>query len=810
LLRVIGWILTILVAVVGGAAWWLFVRPLPQVDGTASLPGLQHEVTVERDIWGIPHVRAGSLADMAEAQGYVMAQDRLWQMDLLRRVARGELSEIVGPVAISLDKRYRLMRFGPAAERDATLLDEESRGAIEAYARGVNKFIEQHQNKLPIEFTMLKYKPQPWKPSDSLVIAGYMYDTLAESWEDKFDRAKVTARVGPERAKDLFSVQAALDHFVVGDPDRPNDGTQRSGKDPDDEENDDDMTPEDVLKAGASPAVQNFPDLTSALAPAVVQWVGESQRDIRHALGSNNWVVSGDHTATGKPLLANDTHLELSVPPIWYQMHLTCPGWNVKGFTLPGAPLVVIGHNDRIAWGFTNNGADVQDLYIETFNPAQPDEYKANGKWLKAETVDEVIHVKGAADVHFPVTVTRHGPVMMRNRNTGYALRWTATEPGGLANTYTRMGKAQNWKEFKEILKNVWGPAQNAVYADVNGNIGYVMAARVPIRKKGHGEMPVPGDTDEYEWKGYISFEQLPQAINPEDGLIVTANARVVGPDYKPYLTDHWEEPYRTARIWDLLHDKHDLRPADMLKVQTDTYSYPDIFLAEQLAPAAKVAVPKDSRTQRLIAQSKDWNGIADADSSVVSFLEGTRRAALQLVLQPVLGDETELYQWRSTAFLQRVLTERPTAWLPSAYKNYDELLVAAADESVKHLEKDSGSARIEDWQWKRFDSLDMLHPLGRKGWLKTLFSITGKAQGGTSFSPRAATRDHGPAMRMAASVGDWDNSLMVIPGGQSGQLGSSHYSDQFRYWYEGKPVAAPFSDAAEAAVRKHTLTLKP
>lgn len=810
LLRVVGWILTILVVAVGGEAWWLFVRPLPQVDGTASLPGLQHEVTVERDIWGIPHVRAGSLADMAEAQGYVMAQDRLWQMDLLRRVARGELSEILGPVTIPVDKRYRLMRFGPAAERDVTLLDEESRGAIEAYARGVNKFIEQHQNKLPIEFTMLKYKPTPWKPADSLAIAGYMYDTLTESWENKFNRAKVTARVGAERAKDLFSVPAALDHFVVGDPDRPNDGTQRSGKDPDDEENDDDMTPEDVLKAGASPAVQNFPDLTSALAPAVMQWVGESQRDIRHALGSNNWVVSGDHTATGKPLLANDTHLELSVPPIWYQMHLTCPGWNVKGFTLPGAPLVVIGHNDRIAWGFTNNRADVQDLYVETFNPAQPDEYKANGKWLKAETVDEVIHVKGAADVHFPVTVTRHGPVMMRNGNTGYALRWTATEPGGLANTYTRMGKAQNWKEFKEILKSVWGPAQNAVYADVNGNIGYVMAARVPIRKKGHGEMPVPGDTDEHEWKGYIPFEQLPQAINPEDGLIVTANARVVGPDYKPYLTDHWEEPYRTARIWDLLHDKHDLRPADMLKVQTDTYSYPDVFLAEQLAPAAKIAASKDSRTQKLIMLSKDWNGIADADSSVVSFLEGTRRAALQLVLQPVLGDETELYQWRSTAFLQRVLTERPAAWLPSAYKNYDELLVAAADESVKHLEKDSGSARIEDWQWKRFDSLDMLHPLGREGWLKTLFSITGKPQGGTSFSPRAATRDHGPAMRMAASVGDWDNSLMVIPGGQSGQLGSSHYSDQFRYWYEGKPVVAPFSDAAEVAVRKHTLTLKP
>jgi penicillin amidase len=815
LLRIVGWILTVTIAVVGGIAWWLFVRPLPQVDGTASLPGLQHEVTVERDVWGIPHLRAASLADMAEAQGYVMAQDRLWQMDLLRRVARGQLSEIVGPAAIPLDKQFRLLRFGPAAERDVNLLDEESRIAMEAYARGVNKFIEQHQNKLPIEFTMLKYQPQPWLPADSLAIAGYMYQTLTNTWEDELDRAKVTARVGTDRAKDLFSQEAAMDHFVIGDPDRPGDGSQRSGKDPADEE-DDDMTPDDVLKAGAA-SPPGFPDVTSALAPEIVRWVGESQRDIRRALGSNNWVVSGKHTATGKPILANDTHLELSVPPIWYEMHLTCPGWNVKGFTLPGAPLVVIGHNDRIAWGFTNNGADVQDLYIETFNPAQPDEYKVNGKWVKAELADEIIHIKNTVhghtwvtDEHFRVTITRHGPVMRRNGDTGYALRWTATEPGGLANTYSRLGKAQNWKEFREIMKNVWGPAQNAVYADVTGNIGYVMAARVPIRKKGHGEVPVPGDTDLYEWKGYIPFEELPQALNPDDGLIVTANARVVGKDFIPYLTDRWEEPYRTARIWDLLHDRHDLRPTDMLKVQADTYSYPDVFIAEQLAPAAKIAVAKDPRTAKLIELSKDWNGIADADSTVVPFLEGTRRAALKLILQPVLGDETQFYEWRSTAFLQRMLTERPPGWLPATYKTYDELLVAAADESVKLLERDSGSARIEDWEWKKFDSLDMLHPLGREGWLKKLFSITGKPQGGTAFSPRAATRHHGPAMRMVASVGDWDNSLMVIPGGESGQPGSSHYSDQFEYWYEGKPVGAPFSDAAEAMVRKHTLTLKP
>jgi penicillin amidase len=810
LLRIVGWTLTVLIVVVGGAAWWLFIRPLPQVDGTASLPGLQSAVTVERDVWGIPHVRAGSLADMCEAQGYVMAQDRLWQMDLLRRVARGQLAEIVGSAALPVDRHFRLLRFGPAAERDAGLLDEESRIAMEGYARGVNKFMEQHRNKLPVEFTLLKYQPQPWTAADSLAIAGYMYETLTESWEDKFDRAQVTARVGPVRAKELFSEEAAMDHFVVGDPDQPGDGAQRSGADSDDPDDQDDLAQDSVLKASTGSGDPTFPDLTSALAPAIVQWVGESRRDIRHALGSNNWVVSGDHTATGKPLLANDTHLELSVPPIWYQMHLTSPGWNVKGCTLPGAPLVVIGHNDRIAWGFTNNGADVQDLYIEKLNPANSDEYQANGKWLKAQSVDEVIHVKGAADEHFKITITRHGPVMKQEGNTAYALRWTATEPGGLANTYSKLGKAQNWKEFREVMRSVWGPAQNAVYADVDGNIGYVMAARVPVRKKGRGEVPVPGETDEYEWKGYIPFEQLPHALNPEDGLIVTANARVAGPDYKPYLTDHWEEPYRTARIWDLLHDKHDLRPADMLKVQADTYSYPDVFLAEQLAPALKNVAPKDSRAKKLIELANDWNGIADADSIVVPFLEGTRRAALKMILQPQLGNDTDLYQWRSTTFLQRVLTERPATWLPAAYKNYDELLVAAADESVKHLEKDSGSAEIEDWQWKRFDSLDMLHPLGREGWLKKFFSITGKPQGGTGFSPRAATRHHGPAMRLVANTGDWDHSLMVIPGGQSGQLGSSHYSDQFPYWYEGKPVVAPFSDAAEAAVRKHTLTLKP
>ena len=810
-LRAFGWLMVLLAMSASVAIWWFVYRPLPQVDGKIVVGGIHAKVTVERDGWGIPHIAASSLEDMVEAQGYVMAQDRLWQMDLLRRVGRGQLAEIFGPAAIQIDKEFRVLGFGRAAERDAAEAEGDSRALIEAYARGVNQFIAQNQRHLPLEFSLLGYKPQPWRPADSYVISAYMYQTLTDTWEDEINRAKVTERVGAERARDLFSPDAAMDHFVVGDPANKRDGSEhaRSGENDNDDEDDEDMQSDDVLKTSNDPAGE-VPDDASGFWGSVKDFLRKAPREIRHGLGSNNWVVSGAQTASGKPLLSNDTHLELSVPSIWYEVHLTSPGWNVKGFTLPGAPLLVIGHNDRIAWGFTNNGADVQDLYIETFNPAGGDEYRLKGEWKKAEVVDEIIHVKGKADEHFKVLITRHGPVVRRDGNRGYALRWTATEPGGLANTYNTLGKAQNWEEFRGLMKRVWGPAQNAVYADVAGNIGYMMAARVPIRKKGHGEIPVPGDTDEFEWSGYIPFEQLPQALNPESGLIVTANARIAGPNFKAYLTDRWEEPYRTARILDLLRGRHDLRPEDMLKVQNDTYSYPHVFLAEQLSAAVKTAQPKDTRAQKLIGELKDWNGIADANSPIVSFLHATRRAALDIILEPYLGVDTDLYEWRSMAFLQKVLTERPEKWLPSEYKSYDALLAAAADRAAKKLAAESGSQHTGNWSWKRFNSLQMLHPIGRSGILKFLLSISDRPQSGTVYSVRAASKRHGPSMRFVANPVNWDQSIMVITTGESGQLGSEHYADQFSYWYEGKEILSPFGETAEKAARKHALTLEP
>jgi len=813
-LRLLLWITGIVVVIVATAIWWFVYRPLPQLDGSVVVPGLQSQVKVERDKWGVPHIRAGSVEDLAEAQGYVTAQDRLWQMDLLRRAARGQLSEVLGPATLKIDKDFRILNFSRAAERDYGMISPEVRTVMEAYARGVNRFVEQHQERLPVEFALLDYKPQPWQPTDSLVIACYMYRTLTDTREEELGRAIVTEKVGPELAKDLYSPEASMDHFVVGDNNTGKDAHSAVKSDDDPDEDDEDADSEDVLKAKAetrpSPGIAAAPDLTTALGEEVRDWLQESRQEIRHTLGSNNWVVDGTHTASGKPLLANDMHLELTLPPIWHEVHLTAPGWNVKGFALPGAPMVVVGHNDRIAWGFTNNGADVLDLYIETFNPTSPDEYLVNGAWKKADVYDEVIKVKGEADQHLRLVVTRHGPVVHTEGNKSYAMRWTVLEPGALCNFYNWLGKAQNWSEFREIMKGIWGPAQNTVYADVDGNIGYILGARVPIRKTGYGEVPEPGDTNEYDWTGYIPFDQLPQVFNPESGLIVTANARVTGPNYKPYLTDHWEEPYRTARIYDLLHDKRDLRPEDMLKIQTDTYSYPHVFMAEQLVAAAKVVPPKDERARKLIQEAKDWNGMADANSSVVSFLDAALFQALDLILEPHLGKDMADYHWRRVAFLQRVLTEHPGKWLPSEYKNYDELLSAAADQAVRYLEKKTGDADPDDWEWKRFNYLDMLHPLGREGILKKLLSITNQPQSGTEWSPRAASRHHGPSERYVADLADWDDSIMLITGGESGQTGSEHYRDQFSYWFDGKAIYAPFSDAAQAKTERHTLMLQP
>ena len=435
---------------------------------------------------------------------------------------------------------------------------------------------------------------------------------------------------------------------------------------------------------------------------AARDFLSQFESQTSEIIGSNNFVVSGEHTASGKPLLANDTHLEFSLPGIWYILHLTAPGWNVAGFTFPGSPLVVIGHNDRIAWGFTNSNAEVQDLYVETFNPANPLEYKVAGNWVRAETRREVIHVRGDADEMLDVVLTRHGPIVHRDAaedgGRAYSLRWTAVEPGALDFSYPLIGSARNWNEFLQVMSRIAGPGQNGIYADVDGNIGYVMAARIPIRKSGNGALPVAGDSDDFEWTGYIPFGELPQVLNPRGGIIATANARTVGPAYKYFISDRWAGPYRTDRIYQLLGARKDLRPADANNVQNDIVSLPDKFLAQQLFAASQKAQPKDPRTKALLERLKNWDGRTSADSVETSFVENSRHALMEAILKPYIGEHLERYElwepqsdyddvwWRDKVFLANVLRDRPAAWLPKQYADYDALLIAAADTATERL----------------------------------------------------------------------------------------------------------------------------
>jgi penicillin amidase len=819
--RIFRYLVAGLLVIVGTAlvlGWWIVRRPLARLDGSVGIGGLKDGVIVDRDAWGRPWIRAKSLQDVVTAQGYVMAQDRLWQMDLLRRAAGGDLSEIFGEVGLAYDRENRTLGMRQAAERAAADASPEIRALLEDYARGVNDNIAERGGKLPIEFVTLGYRPRAWTPADTYLISLYMYKTLTSTWKEKLNRQWIVSKVGEARARDLFVSDSPLDHFIwtagASLPARASSAGMKAS-----------VRLGDRFRDGGH-AGDAEPPFAAIEWDAARDFLAQFEEESSEIIGSNNFVVSGAHTVSGKPLLANDTHLQLSVPALWYVMHLTAPRLNVEGFALPGAPLVIIGHNDRIAWGLTNSNADVEDLYIEKFSDANPLQYSVRGKTLTADVRHEVIAVRGKPDVQLDVVVTRHGPIVHRDAaehgGRAYALRWTALEPGGLDFGFPLLGEARDWNSFIETTRHIAGPGQNTIYADVDGNIGFTIPARIPVRANGNGALPVPGDTNDYEWKGYIPFEELPRVENPPGGIIATANARTVGPGYKYYLSDRQAGPYRTARLYELLSGRTGLTAADCNAIQNDIVSLPNRFLAGALLQVAKTKQPADARAQRLIAGLDGWDARATAESVETSFVEYTRRALFVRLLQPYLGDEVTNYElweplsvyndvwWRDKVFLENVLRERPASWLPSGFANYDALLMASADDAVVALQKQTRQATESGWNWGRLHPLDMIHPLGRAGLLHRMLSIGPYEQGGTIDTVRAMGVGHGPAMRFVADLANFDGSLMEIPTGESGQYGSPFYRDQFAEWFAGRGIPAAFSIAAEDAARAHRLTLLP
>lgn len=787
----------------------------PNRSTTLQLAGLRERVTISRDARGIPYVEASNDDDLYFAQGYATASDRLWQMDLLRRTARGELSEIFGESVLEEDKRHRIYGFAALSEAMVAELPPQVRRAAEAYARGVNAFIasREGQNLAP-EFMLLQYRPRPWRVADSMVIAKNLAEALSTTWQTDLMRAAL-AGLPPARRAVLLPETSPLDVLVVGsdriEKARPA-ARQSSTRKPTD------------IEFGV-----NDLSCLASVWQAAQRSLARIGLDAEGGTASNNWVVSGQRTATRQAMLANDPHLSPSAPSIWYLTHLSAPGLRVAGATIPGAPGIMLGHNERIAWGATNLAPDVQDVYVEKFDKDNPRRYLTPEGWREAVVRREEIRVrKNPASpeteaVSFDVTVTRHGPVILERDGARYALRWTALD----AKTVELVGlfllnRATNWQEFTRALSQYTGPTQNFVYADTSGHIGYYGAGRIPIRRTGDGSLPYDGATDAGDWTGYIPFASLPHVYDPPSGIIVTANQRVVGRDYPFHLTHEWSQPYRARRVLNLLQAKPKLTTEDFRAIQRDTYSFGGAIFARAVVEATRgQSVPSShehiaANWRASLAELKEWDGHMNADSRAAALAAQMRAAFRRRLLADALGAEgAQFFNWGNLdASLDRIITERPAEWLPKEFSNYAGLLLACYADARQALTQRLGADEAK-WTWGNWARVHFPHPLAAVPVVGQPFVVAPFGQNGSGYSAGTGpTVNVGASvsMRLIADTGDWDKTQHGIPLGQSGDPASPHWQDQLADWRAATPHVFPFSKPAveRASAAGSTLVLTP
>ncbi|MGA9979214.1 MAG: penicillin acylase family protein [Candidatus Sulfotelmatobacter sp.] len=820
-LRILFWLACLVIAILAAGAGYAYLvacSALPQLDGRLQVNGLSAPVTVTRDAHGVPTIEAKSLEDLFLAQGYVTAQDRLWQMDLMRRFGAGELSEILGEATLQLDREQRILGLRAAAKKSIEITNPRDRGYFEAYARGVNAYIETHSARLPIEFRILKYSPKPWQPEDSVVIAnGMVKDLNYHYFYDALDREKILAKLGPELSADLYVNRSWHDRPpTVMREDLNDPHTNSRDSDNDDDDSDDDDGPDNAVTQQRTSA----PEVKAEV---------KAQEEALPVDGSNDWVVSGAHTTTGKPLLSNDMHLGHQMPNLWYEAHLQAGTFNVEGVTLPGMPYVIVGHNQRIAWGFTNVGPTVTDVYIENFNAQGA--YQTPQGWLQPEHRTEVIHVKDKPDVTVDVKITRHGPIitdLVPGETRPLALRWTLYD--GLRIPFFDVNAAQNWEDFQHAFSQLDAPGQNVVYADVDGNIGYHATGKVPIRAAGDGSLPVSGADNAHEWTGFIPFEKLPNIYNPASGIIATANGRITPDDYPHSISMEWEAPWRTARIYHVLESGRQFSAADMLALQTDVQSEADLFAAERFVYAVDHAGKPSARAKQAADLMRNWDGRMLASSAAPTITQVSTRELRRLLLEPKLGaapgdskkpdlpnapPKTEgsltwkTYSWEQrSVWLENILIHHPKRWLPEEYPNYEELLTAAVEAAVSDADAPTDLA---SWHWGSFNAVEIQHPvLGKIPIIERWAGPGVQEQSGSGYTVKAVTRHHGPSERFTANLADLDRSTLNIVTGQGGNFLSPYYMDQWKAWYEGTTFTLPFSPGAVQAAKAHSLVLEP
>jgi|HubBroStandDraft_4_1064222.scaffolds.fasta_scaffold05740_2 penicillin amidase len=839
-LRIVIIILVLLLVVFLGFDYWFYravQSSAPQRDGTLHLSGLAAPVTITYDARGVPNISAFNLPDLFFAQGYVTAQDRLWQMDMLRRYTSGDLAVILGREYIKFDRENRILGLREVAEKAAAQMDPQTHAQFEAYAAGVNAYIEQHRKTLPLEFRFLGYAPHVWTVEDSLLVGLSMTEFLNHGlYNDKLEKEKILTRLGPELTGDLFVNTSWRDHPPIPPSSIENDAP---GELTPDEEEEEQPTaapkPKSELKRPGAEAhtlraalrgTEGAPSHRTAethenetsLLPVQSREFLEGLRSIAGPIyaeqhlrpGSNNWVLSGAHTTSGKPLLSNDMHLQLEIPNIWYEAHLTAGDFDVAGVTLPGLPYVIVGHNQRIAWGFTNLGPNVEDIYVEKFN--DQGQYLTPQGWVQPQHRQEIIRVKGGSEIKLDVVTTRHGPIitdLVPGESRKLALKWTSFDPQTARVPLFAVDSAQNWQQFQAAFAQFGAPAQNVVYADVDGHIGYQAIGLIPIRASGDGSVPVPGDDDAHEWTGYVPFDKLPSIYDPPSGIIATANGRITPDDYPYPLSIEWMSPHRTQRLYKLLSEPKKFTPADMLTIQTDVVSPFDRFCAERFVYSIDHTPKASKRAKEAAELMRNWDGTMDVDSAAATIAVYSREKLKEMLLKAKLGDDWTMYRWfPEPVWLEEVLTHEPERWLPGGYNSYDQLLTAAVEAAVT----DPGAAHaLSLWRWGRVHRMDVTHPF----W--SHFPIL-KKTAGTGSQPwpgdentimQVATR-FGPSERLTVDFSDLDESTLDIVNGQSGDIFDDHYNDQWDAYYHGRTFPLPFSPEAVHHAAAHRLTLEP
>lgn len=798
--RVLVWsaiaVLALLVLIpVVGALWLRSVTTaaLPVLDGDLHLAGLSAPVIVRRDWHGVPHIEATTQEDLFVAQGYVTAQDRLWQMDTYRRNANGELAEVMGRSLIKHDIAQRVLQFRSTAERIYSQLSPAERERLDAYARGVNLYIDQHQDSLPPEFRLLGYHPKHWIGADSLSIGTMMVETLDSRWDAKLGRERVSQRLHNAKLEsDLYPVGSWRDHPPTGE--KVDLSEPRPASPPNNDDEDDDRT------QAAAIGHEDIPALRSAVGmPACAECVP----------GSNNWVISGQHTASGKSLLANDMHLSLTVPNIWYMADLRAPGYHTAGVTLVGMPFVIAGHNEHVAWGFTALYGDVQDLYLEKLDGKG--NYEATDRsWKPLEVDHEVIHVRGGKDVTVDVQLTAHGPLLnpiFTREKRPISLKWTLYDSTISSIPVYAMNVASNWREFSAALADWSWPTQNVVYSDDQGHIAYHAVGKIPVRPGGLVSVPIK-DTA-HEWLGYVPFAGLPGVVDPPSGFLATANSRVTT-DKSPYpLTLDWADPYRTERIYKSLQGRDRLRREDMLTVQTDIYSEADQELGHRFAYAIDHAAGVDQRLRKAADLMRSWDGRLGTDSAAASLVTQTREVLRRMILQSKLDEDSGAYEWSESNFaMEEIVMHASADWLPPGYRDWD---AAMADAVRQALKQGKAPADVSRWTYGSWHVVDIEHPLAQM--LPSILRIAGTGAqplSGDGITVKQVGRAFGPSQRFTMDWSDIDDSTENIVLGESGNALSPYFRDQWNDYYDGTTFALPFTPPAVAAQTQHTLHLLP